>query len=376
MRNGEVVDLGEVELLEPAPEEPPAPRPAGRRRWQLLAVAVGVVALVAAVTGGKGPEDRSTTPPTTPSPSTPPPDVQFVVPRGLDETLLIGAPAGYEATGSLATLDLERRAVRQRLHDVRLWPGDFEVPMLTVAGHLVWADLEHAWSVPIDLHREPVIIGDASYIIPASDRSHVWLVQQNPIRVTEVGPDGDVRRPTVALPANTRPVAGVDAGIVAETNRGAALLDDQTGEILRMFWNRTVFTAFGTTALTHGLELLDLSTGESAVITDHSTGGRPVSAVFSPDGRFVAILDQQESMPVAIIEVRVVADGTLVQRNEITSGTVVWNSLVWSPQSDALYVLTSRTVGSADRVVGIPLGGLAQTVAHLDDEGWYWLAVS
>ena len=373
----DVFDLGEVELLERAPRQKPPPRQPTKRRWPLVAVVLTIVAAVAISSGGEEDNDPSTTPPTTPAPSVPPADIVVFSPRDLDETLLIGAPVGYEATGSLATIDVARRTVRQRVHDVRLWPGDFEVPMLTVADHLVWADLEHAWSVPVDLHRDPVVIGEASYIIPARDRDHVWLVQQSPMRVTEVGPEGDVRRPTFALPANTRPIAGVDAGLVVATNRGTALLDDRTGDVVRMFWSRTIFTAFGTTALTRSLELLDLSTGESAILDTHDRARyEPTSAVFSPNGSLVAILTGPPGTRTAGVEVHDVVDGTLVQFNRIQAGTVVWNSIVWSPESDAIYLLSSNTSGAADRVLGIPLGGSAQTVAVLDQQGWYWLAVS
>jgi sugar lactone lactonase YvrE len=376
-----IVDLGEIELDEPARPHPPVRRPPGtprRPRWPLAAVAAAIAVTAAVASGGNDDEDPSTSPPTTDSAqSSPRPDVVVFSPRGLDETLLIGAPVGYEATGSLATIDVAQHTVRQRVHDVRLWPGDFEVPMLTVGDHLVWADLEHAWSVPVDLHRDPVVIGDASYIVPARDREHVWLVQQNPMRVTEVGADGDVRRATFALPANTRPIAGVDLGLLVSANRGTALLDDSTGEVVRMFWNRGIFAASGTTALTRGLALLDLTTGESRQLEGSDVGRyEPADAVFSPDGAAVAILTGPAGTRQAGIEVHRVDDGTLDAFHRIQSGTIVWNSVVWSPQSDALYFLSSDTGGSADRIIGIPERGSAQTVAVLDEQGWYWLAVS
>jgi hypothetical protein len=54
---------------------------------------------------------------------------------------------------------------------------------------------------------------------------------------------------------------------------------------------------------------------------------------------------------------------------------VVGGRLVWSPDSDAVYLLASAD-GSADRVIGIPLVGSPQTVVRLDERGFTWLAVA
>lgn len=375
MRNGVVVDLGEIDLDEPAPAPVALPP---RPRWPLLAGALALTASVLTVAGG-GSKEHSTTPPA-PSASTTVVDagaaegMTLHSPYGLDETVLVGAPAGYQATGSLATLDVAAGRVRQRLREVRLWPGDFQVPMLTVGDRLVWADLQHAWSVPIGLDREPVRIGDASYVAPARDRDHVWLVQQTPMRVTEVGPDGEVRRTTFLLPPGARPVAGVDGGLLVDDNAGAALLDDATGVVVRRYDDITAVAAFGDRALTSDAELVDLATGERRAIDHHEPGDEVWSASFSPDGRYLALVTDR-GLRGAGIEIRAAGYGELLTFNRIDGASVVWERVVWSGESDAVYFLASGTSSSADRVLGIRLGGTPQTVAVLDDPGWYWLAV-
>ena len=51
--------------------------------------------------------------------------------------------------------------------------------------------------------------------------------------------------------------------------------------------------------------------------------------------------------------------------------------LAWSADSRSLYLLaSSRDDGSAERIIGIPLDGSAETIATINQPGWRWLASS
>lgn len=308
----------------------------------------------------------------------PRPAIVVYGPRGLDDTVTIGAPVGYEATGSLATLRIPDRTVQERANDVRLWPGDFSHPIVRVGDALVWADGTHAWSIRPNLVLDPIVIGDATFLVPARDDDHVWLVDRDSGRATEVGAAGEPRT-SIALPPSTSPIAGVDAGLLVSGVRGTLLLDDRSGAVTRTFWNVDVRAAAGRRALTAAGSIIDLATGESVRI-DRATGAPPldpVAASFSPDGRRLAFVTGAPGTMAAGILVVDASDGSTVGFHRIGGlGNVVGSQLAWSPSGDALYFLAGDGGDAADRVIGIPIGGSAQTVALLDRAGWYWLAVS
>jgi hypothetical protein len=84
--------------------------------------------------------------------------------------------------------------------------------------------------------------------------------------------------------------------------------------------------------------------------------------VASPDGLHVAAFEERS---VRIDERSFPMRGV---------GRVV-GGLVWSPDSEAVYFLAAVEEGSADRIIGIAVGGSPQTVATFNQRGFYGLAV-
>ena len=95
----------------------------------------------------------------------------------------------------------------------------------------------------------------------------------------------------------------------------------------------------------------------------------------SPDGRHVAVFTR--STTTRLTGVRIYTDGSeeapLHRLQSVAA--VVGGRLVWTPRSDAVYLLAASVDDEADRVIGIPLGGRPYTVARLDERGFTWLAV-
>ena len=54
----------------------------------------------------------------------------------------------------------------------------------------------------------------------------------------------------------------------------------------------------------------------------------------------------------------------------------VVGGLAWSPDSEAVYFLAGSGDGSADRIIGLAVGGSPQTVATFHQRGFYGLAVT
>jgi hypothetical protein len=354
------LDLGEIEL-----DELPRPARARRRRWPVLVAVAAIAAGVLLTRDAPHRKPASTTPPTTgPIPA----DIRVFAARGLDDTVVVGAPVGYEATGSLASIDLARKVVSQRVHDVRLWPGDFPTPMVPVGDRLVWSDGERAWSVATDLGDEPVVIGRASFVVAAGDGRRVWLVEQDPMRATAVDAVGVGRAATIDLPG--WPLAGVDDGLLVDAD-GRLDLVGSSGRTVRTFWNRSAVAAGGHLALTGSASLLDLDTG---VARPTGIGDAVEAASFSPDGRHVAVVTGPPGTRRAGVTVLDAGTGAITALARSEGSSILAATIAWASDGRAVYFLVAAAHASADRVIGVPVDGSAQTVAVLDDAGWYWLA--
>jgi hypothetical protein len=97
----------------------------------------------------------------------------------------------------------------------------------------------------------------------------------------------------------------------------------------------------------------------------------------SPDGRHLAVFARRERDRGT--GVSVYTEGRMARRfHRLQSvGGLIGQQLVWSPDSDAVYLMVDdRASGaSANRVVAIPVDGSARTVVRIDGLGWRWLAV-
>jgi hypothetical protein len=97
------------------------------------------------------------------------------------------------------------------------------------------------------------------------------------------------------------------------------------------------------------------------------------SAARSPDGEHVAVFTRSTDTRKTGITI---VTGDRERFHHLQSvGAVVGGRLVWSPSSDAVYLIAASADGSADRVIGVPLGGSPQTVVRIDERGFQWLLV-
>lgn len=327
-----------------------------RRRLGTAAGLASVVALVALASNLTTDDGRSVA--ATPSTTVAAERGVVVYPQQvLDDVVLLGAPVGFEATGSLLSIDLANGDVRHRNHDVPLWPGDFPHPMLVVGDRLLWADLSHAWSMPVDLGDDPVRIGEASFLFPSARRDRVWLVEQSPMRATEVDARGAVTTPEWPLPNDAWPVAATDGGLVVSSN------DVQ------------VLAAAGDRWYLGNGQLLDRSDGAVAQLPIDGVGAEV--AAFSPDGRHLAVFTGPPGTRTAGINLFL--DGATTPRFHRLQSIEApsFGQLAWSADGEALYLLAHPRPGGdgSMRVIGIPIDGAPETVATIDDPGWSWLAV-
>lgn len=294
-------------------------------------------------------------------------------PRGFDERVVLGAPVGFEVTGSLFAIDVASGRTSLRDHDVPLWPGDFPDPMLVVSGRLVWADLAHVWSAPMDLGDDPLRIATGRYLVPATDPDAVWVVREDR-SIARIDVDG-AAEVEGELPADSWPVAEVDGGVLLEQG-GLVVWNPRSGAQRRVTTNSGVWAVSATVAYLGAGRFVDLRDGSQWYINI----GQEVAdvAAFSPDGAYLAVWTgrpQSRSAGVRIIDVHARRE---VQFNRLQSveHIVGTHPLVWSPDSDAVYLLVNDGGdGSADRLIGIARGGPAQTIATIHATGWYWLAV-
>jgi len=346
----------------------------------LLAVAV-IGALMLVDGGDDDPE------PLRPSPTTTTTVERFIPrgitaysPRGLDDVVVLGAPVGHESMGSLAAIDVATGYVTRRDRQVRLWPGDFEFPLVVVGDVLVWSDLSVARAVTLHLRDDPVVIGAAGDIRPSIDADRVWLARGD--RWVRAGADGVVDH-EVMMPAGCRFEAEVAEGALLGCDRDLVVVDPATGDVrVRHHDVGPIWAASPTHVLLDQADLLDLVTGAVEPLPGFGldTGAELVVAAFSPDGSHLALFSNRprtREVGVAMVEVGpACGQGCRHHFHQLLSvGTPVRSRLAWSRDGDVLYLLAGPTSDAADRVIGIPVDGSAQLVATLDRYGWWWLAV-
>ena len=95
------------------------------------------------------------------------------------------------------------------------------------------------------------------------------------------------------------------------------------------------------------------------------------AAARSPDGKHVAVFSRSSDTRETGLTIITGDDERFVHLQSVAA--VVGGRLAWSRSSDAVYLIAASGSGSADRVIGVPLTGSAQTVVRLDERGFTWL---
>lgn len=97
------------------------------------------------------------------------------------------------------------------------------------------------------------------------------------------------------------------------------------------------------------------------------------AAARSPDGTRIAVFTRAGDDSVTGISIYVEGRPARQFHRLQSVGDLVSRRIVWSPESDAVYFLAAAEDGSADRVIGIPVGGSPQTVVTFRERGFYGL---
>lgn len=177
---------------------------------------------------------------------------------------------------------------------------------------------------------------------------------------------------TTAAPSTTAAIASAPRVVVHQRSGlddvlvlGAPFGVEDRGNLV------TIDLADGTVASqVHGGELWPAGFKEPTTDPDHPGAE---AAVRSPDGTRVAVFTRTTGTRKTGVTV---ITGARERFHHLQSvGDVVGDRLVWSPDSDAVYLIAANGDGSADRVIGIPVVGSPQTVVRLDERGFTWLAV-
>ena len=296
----------------------------------------------------------------------------LLAPDGFDDTIVIGAPVGYEATGSLVAIDQHNGVAHQRIGTVPLWPGDAMHPLLIVGDRVIWAGAnDKVWATSTDLRDDPAVIGAASFLLPSATPGNIWMINQNPLQATETDVHGTIAQSARDLPTNGWPHADVDGGLLVSTPGGLVIWDPANGDTRRVYDDRAVLAAAGDHAyLGAGLQL-ELSTGDVSFLG--VAPGSNERAAYSPDGRQLAVFTWTPNTGRELVNIY--SDGGTEPRVYDLTGNIRTSRLSWSSDSTTLYILASaRDDSSAERIIGIPLGGSATTIATINQRGWYWIA--
>ena len=337
----------------------------------------GIVVVVASI--AQLAADTSNEPAIRPTATTTAPDDQtgqgfdLLAPFGFEDTIVLGAPVGYEETGSLVAIDMRAGIAHQRMGTVPLWPGDAAHPLVVVDGRVVWAANGNVWATSIDLQDDPTVIGSASFLVPSATSGQVWIINQNPMRATEINAAGDVVQRERDLPEHGWPHAAVNGGLLVSTPQGLVIWDPTDGQARRVYDDRAVLAAAGDYAyLGAGLQL-EMSTGETAFLG--VAPGSNETAAFSPDGRHLAVFTWTPIRGRELVNV-FTNHGSEPRVYDLTDN-IRTSRLAWSADSRSLYLIaSSRDDGSAERIIGVPLDGSAETIATINQLGWRWLASS
>lgn len=349
------------------------------RRSRATRLATGLVAIVSVATIVQLTGGQREAPGTQAGTATGAPNVvsgqgfNLLAPSGFDDTIVLGAPVGYKAEGSLVAIDMHAGVAHQRMRTVPLWPGGSHHPLVVVGDRVLWTTDNEVWATSTDLSDDPAVIATASFLIPSATRGNVWLISPYQAQATEISADGTTIQPPRSLPTNGTPRAAVDGGLLLNTPSGLVVWNPANGQSRRVYDNRAVMAAAGDHAyLGDGLEL-ELSTGDVTFLS--VAPGSSEAAAFSPDGRHLAIFTWSPNTAREVVNIY--SDAASEPRVYDLTSDIRSGQLVWSSDSQSLYLLTtSREDGSADRIIGIPLGGAATTIATIDQRGWTWLASS
>ena len=95
----------------------------------------------------------------------------------------------------------------------------------------------------------------------------------------------------------------------------------------------------------------------------------------SPDGQHLAVFNRSTTNRQTGVSIYTEGSNARELHRLQSVVEVVSGRLVWSADSDAVYLVAASVDGSADRVIGIPVGRSPQTVVQLDELGFQWLAV-
>lgn len=318
---------------------------------------VGLV-LLAACTGGG---DAVVTPTTTSLPSS----VVAIADARLDDVVIVGSPSADGVSGRIATIaDDGEVDVVGRLPLVH---GDFTAALLTVGDRVVWSDGAAAWAVALDGERSgPRSLGDARFVVPAVEPDRVWLVRDR--TAVEVDVHGQVHD-ELAVERPWRAVREVERGMLVEDGRVAVATAARDPNVIAD--QGPMLAASRTTVLLRSGALVDVTTGDVDARSIARLGIADIElAAFADDGTLLAFVTGPPGTRRAALHVVDLAGGGLVQHHRLQSvGRAT--QLTWSPDGDAVYLLDDTR-----RVVGVPIGGPALTVARFAvGAGFEWLAI-
>jgi hypothetical protein len=100
------------------------------------------------------------------------------------------------------------------------------------------------------------------------------------------------------------------------------------------------------------------------------------AAVRSPDGTAVAVFTRSSNTRSTGLAMYTESTRVRDFHRMQSVGDVVSGRLVWSPDGDAVYFLAADEDGSADRIIGVAVGGSPQTVATFGQRGFYGIGVA
>ena len=241
----------------------------------------------------------------------------------------------------------------------------FPDPLILRSDYIAFVTEGGVFRIALSTQGEEQFLGGASWVFPAARPDATWLVTERPgsaYQLHEVDGNGtDIQGPyQLAL----RPVAEVSDGLLATTPTGTTIVvvNPATGKPTRTVAENAEYLAASATHVAwiafdgpgrntriHVRSLVDNSETTHDDISDQFT----VRARFSPDGRLLATVANTSFGPPQEVALRVfdVTTGTATSVSG-AAGSAAINSVVWTPDSQRVFVATGDRFPLATWVVG------------------------
>ena len=266
-----------------------------------------------------------------------------------------------------------------RRFDLPFRSGDFPHPMLLTAGHLVFANLDQAYIVDVELVDGPQSLGEASFVVPGATAGSVWLVGE---RVAWVAPldviDGVVGTRFEVTDTFSWPLTGYADGLIVATADEAAVNRSA-------YWSPTsgmqpiedigssqsgVYTVSGDLAVVVSpgvAHVWRLPGWERLANFPLDLGDGLVSEVcFSPDQRHVAVVGSTGRGLIVTTH-----DGSIVRRLSDLQGH---NSVGWASSEQFVFIVDDEE-GTFVQALDILTGADHQVASIRSSRDW-WLSAS